>query len=180
MTLEQTPLGITRTIMPRDRALLHFNMASRRSLERQKKIVVSAMCSPNHISQHSARASHTHLSVILENLQHLIHPAHIQALREVPPVARAGLTNEATMLRRHTQILNVPQVLLQEGTVSPGDDVHDVARIGSERGERGERVLRRRRHAGDLDDRRESALHIACLGNQETHVQPARTREEVK
>ena len=48
--------------MPRNRALLHLNMASRRALR-----------------------------VVLEDLQHLIHPAHIQVRREVAPHRRARL-----------------------------------------------------------------------------------------
>ena len=117
--------------MPRDRTLLHFNLTSRRSL-----------------------------GVVLEDLKHLTHPTHIQVLGKVPPSAAPRLTNEPTVLSRHSETLDMSKMLLQERLVTPGDDVHDILRILGETSERLERRLRGNRHARHLDDRRKCTVVV--------------------
>ena len=117
--------------MPRNRALLDLDLAARRALR-----------------------------VVLEDLEHLAHPAHVQLLREVAPPLLARLPYEAPMLRRHPQVRDVPQMLLEELPVAPRDDVHDVARVRRERLERLQRVRRRHRRAGDLHDGRERPVVV--------------------
>ena len=107
--------------MPRDRALLRLDMAARRALR-----------------------------VVLEDLKHLAHPAHVQVLGEVPPDVATRLTDEATVLSTHTEALDVSKVLLQERLVTSRNNVHDILRVRREVSERLERVIGRCGHAGHL------------------------------
>ena len=47
------------------------------------------------------------LRVILEDLQDLAHPVHIEVLGEVPPLGFTGLADEPTVLGTHTEVLDV-------------------------------------------------------------------------
>ena len=72
------------------------------------------------------------LRVILEDLQDLAHPVHIEVLGEVPPLGLTRLADEATVLGTHTEVLDVSEVLFEELAVATGDDVDDVVRVGGE------------------------------------------------
>ena len=72
------------------------------------------------------------LRVILEDLQDLTHPVHIEVLGEVPPLGFTGLADEATVLGTHTEVLDVSEVLFEELAVATGDDVDDVVWVGGE------------------------------------------------
>ena len=131
------PLGIARSVMPRNRALLHLDMTPRRPLR-----------------------------IIPKDLRHLVHPPHIQLCRKIDPglvvrghVAVGWLADEPTVLGAHTEVFNVAEVLLQERLITTRDDVDDIPRISGELRERVERIHRRNRHRRRLDDRRQRPLN---------------------
>lgn len=119
--------------MPCNRTLLHLNMTPSRPLR-----------------------------IIPKNLRHLLHPAHIQASGEIHPRGAVRRTDESSVLRAHPETRKVAEVLLEERLVTAGYDVYDVVWVGRDFCEGCERVGRRERHRGHLDDRRERALSVKC------------------
>ena len=73
------------------------------------------------------------LCVVLEDLEPLAHPAHIQLLRGVAAPLRTRFPNEATMLRRHSQVRDVSRMLLKELAIAPREDIQVIAWSGRER-----------------------------------------------
>lgn len=71
-----------------------------------------------------------YLGVILEDILDLKDPAHVERLGQVGPLATrtrvSGLLDEASVLSRESDALQVSQMLIEESTVATRDDVHDV------------------------------------------------------
>ncbi len=89
--------------MPGDRALLDLDVTARRALR-----------------------------IILEHLEYLGHPTHIQALGEVGPFLDAWRANKPAVFSRHAEPVDVSQVLLEECTIAARDDVHQIPRVRGE------------------------------------------------
>ena len=71
----------------------------------------------------------TYLSVVFEDLVNFVHPVHIQIRCEVRPLILPGLSDKATMLRRHAKLLEMSEVLLQEILIATRNYVDKVFRI---------------------------------------------------
>lgn len=122
--------------MPRDRRVLELDEASRRALMNRAKMRIPF-----------SRDAHTspYLSVILEDIFNLKDPAHIERLGQVGPLATgsrvSGLLDEASVLSREPDALQVTQMLIEESAIATRDDVHDVLGVFGQLLQRAESAL---------------------------------------
>ena len=82
------------------------------------------------VSENHGKLTWCLVGVLLEDLQNLSLPVHIELLGKVLPLRRARVAHEATMLRAEAQLGNVAKVLLKELLVTTGNNPDGVSGIG--------------------------------------------------
>ena len=71
-------------------------------------------------------------SVVLENLHDLPLPSHVGLLRQVLPVVRARLSDEASVLCAQAQFRDMAHPLIQKGLIPTTDNPNRISRVGCE------------------------------------------------
>lgn len=122
-------------------------------IQKRKKKRISQ---PN--KTHVKEKEETNLGVVLENLVHLRHPAHVQRVRQSLPAGSTGRSNEASVFGRETKQGDMTPVLFQEIAVPTGDQVDNVPWVLGKRSDYAQRLFRRGRVGGNLDYRGERSL----------------------
>lgn len=63
-------------------------------------------------------ASACTLGVVLEDILDLAHPVHVECLRQVRPALFTGLADEAAVLGAEANVLEMTEMLIEEGPIS--------------------------------------------------------------